>query len=219
MVLRSTSNRHSVGIITVLALYGSRLNGYVSAVLTLCKSAMTGSPLPFSPELNQAIDNTAGFLKMVSFHPGNFLLFSGCYTSYRAYTDYHQSLDKAVQKSLQKKQIVQAESRDIGMVVASRALGIASRGTLGIFAIICSFGVYASGCTTLSQVLDAMYEKTRWKEDQSDMEKARGKRYDHPDYIATKGMTEDEELSYLYDTYFTDKSEKRASTSVGCVKE
>ena len=93
--------------------------------------------------------------------------------------------------------------RAVGAGVASRALSIATRGSLGVFLCTGALVFYASGCSTTE---DAVQVTREWAQS------GRRRFYEfwgipdplgHPDYAATRGMTEEEELEYLSKTYFT----------------
>ena len=146
-------------------------------------------------------DDMTSFATRMLLHPGNILLATGVPSVYTAYRRFHQSLDSSLPSA--------AGGRDLGAAVASRALGVATRGSYGVFAILGSLVFYASGCSTFP---DAVSACQRWGQaGRETLTSSLGLEddstgYNHPDYQATKGMTEDEELDYLSKKYFSANS-------------
>jgi hypothetical protein len=141
--------------------------------------------------------------------PGNVLLASSfpfCYRAYRDYNKYSQMILQAPHSSDNK----------LGMMVASRALGIATRGSIGVFALTGSLVFFWNGWSSLS---DAVHSTQQWA--QSRRQRLLGllgvtdRHQKDSDFIATKDMTEEQALDYLTKKYFrsqvretADKNEK-----------
>lgn len=121
-------------------------------------------------------------------------------------------------------------ARQMGLQLASRALGLATLGTMGSFGLIgagkhfCSFklsqtgmkgishfasvhvhisvvGFYLSGCRSIGEAMSTTREwassRTQSFEDWMGMDDRESKT--HPEVVATKNMTEEEEVNYVYD--------------------
>ena len=168
-----------------------------------------------------------------SVNPGHVLLLTSLPVCYGAYRDYNKPLDKVVQQLLEKqtggrvkmdyniRTAQESVRRAVGSAVASRALGVATRGSLGIFGLCGAMIFYASGASSLSE---AVHSTQRWAQsgrkrlfDFLGIHDTFGK--DHPDYIATRGMTEEQELEYLSKTYFSIENESSSSSSSSSLEE
>lgn len=99
-----------------------------------------------------------------------------------------------------------AGRRQMGVHMAARALRIATIGTVSTFGIMGALGFYASGYRSF----DALVTDTReWGsrnrqsfEDWLGIEDIPSKT--DPEAIATKGMTEEEEMNYIYERHLKD---------------
>jgi hypothetical protein len=149
-------------------------------------------------------------------HPGHVLLFTSLPICYGAFRDYNKSIEDLACDILKRQtggrvkidNLLAAEAnvrRAVGAGIASRALSVATRGSIGIFAFSGAMIFYASGCSTINEAAQATRESAQ---------SGRRKFYsylgvkdpfgeDHPDYIATRGMTEEQELDYISKTYFS----------------
>ena len=153
------------------------------------------------------------------FHPGNLLLATGLPACYGAYRDYYRSLDPVLEKSVGARALKEG-GRSLGAAVATRALGVATRGSYGVLALLGSAVFYASGCSTFTGAMEscrnwAQAGRERLTDTLGLEDENSG--YNHPDYQATKGMTEEEQLEYLANKYFstttTAASETTSSTT------
>lgn len=148
-------------------------------------------------------------------HPGNILLISsiplcaGAYIGYKIPTDRVEELVESRRRRRKKgiKQranpVREAAVKVIAARTASKALRIATVGTVGAFSFLGAIGFYVSGYDTFEDAVSGT--KTRasiwytFLERFSGGDQAISKT--HPEVVATKDMNEDEELQYLYHTY------------------
>lgn len=142
--------------------------------------------------------------------PGNVLLLSSIPFCYRSYSDYRKYSDMiARQRTLPSNHVIVDEK--LGMKVASRALGIATRGNLGLFALTGSFLFFVNGWSSMT---DAVHATERWAQ-------SRRQRVmtvlgipdrnadDHPDGhgVEAEQMTEEQKVNYhLAKEYFEEAS-------------
>lgn len=92
-------------------------------------------------------------------------------------------------------------ARQLGFQTASKALGIATFVNLGAFSLLGAVGFYLSGCKSISE---AMSRTQQWASSRAQsfdewvgLDNRESKT--HPEVLATKNMTEEEELNYVYD--------------------
>ena len=107
----------------------------------------------------------------------------------------------------QKVKIVSADVKALAAQTASKALRIATLGTVGAFGFVIGLGFYVSGHNT---VRDATTATKRWASVLSSSLEMffggdRGISKIHPEVIATKDMNEDEQLRYIYNKYIKDE--------------
>lgn len=105
--------------------------------------------------------------------------------------------------------------RQMGVQTAARALRIATLGTVTTFGVVGAIGFYASGYRSF----DALVTDTRaWAsqnrqffEDWLGIEDRPSKT--DPEAIATRNMTEEEEMNYIYERHLKDAEKKPGDTS------
>ncbi|CAJ1942894.1 unnamed protein product [Cylindrotheca closterium] len=141
-------------------------------------------------------------------NPWNILGISGCTVVAGAFFGYKKPTKK-LQKLVDLKK-VDAEKlagrREMGFQAASRALRIATIGTVGTFGVVAVAGFYASGYRSFDALVNdtrAWGEQNRQSfEDWLGIENRPSKT--DPEAIATKNMTEEEELNYIYERHLKD---------------
>lgn len=143
------------------------------------------------------------------FTPGNVLFFSSFPFCYRAYRDYHKYSQMIVQARVASASSSTAvPDNKLGMMVASRALGIATRGSVGLFALTGSCIFFCNGWSSLS---DAVQATQRWAQSRRQrlitLLGLQDKHNQDPDYIETKHMTDEQALNYLAKKYFVSQEE------------
>jgi hypothetical protein len=91
----------------------------------------------------------------------------------------------------------------LGMMVASRALGIATRGSVGLFALTGSLVFFWNGWSSLS---DAVHSTQQWAQSRRqrllDLLGVTDRHQKDPDFVATKDMTEEQAYDYFTKKYF-----------------
>ena len=115
--------------------------------------------------------------------------------------------------------------RSLGVAVASRALRVATTGMIGVFTLAVGILFYSTGTDSVSQMLATLQQSSRrrlqqWEEcvrpifqspntnhnnsNNSNNNQESRQRYNenHPEYKRIQAMTEEEELEYIYQTYF-----------------
>jgi hypothetical protein len=95
--------------------------------------------------------------------------------------------------------------RVIGSITAVRALRVASVATVSAFAFTGAMSLYATGCTTFQELFVVTRTWAYTKRQQVDAMLGvdqRIHRDQHPDIAAIQGMSEAQELDYVYKTYF-----------------
>lgn len=107
--------------------------------------------------------------------------------------------------------------RAVGSAVASRALRVASSGSVGIFGVTIAVAFYASGCTTVEQ---AMVSTRHWAHSgRKSLDRFFGVRdrvdRDHPEYLITTAMTEEQEIEHVSKTYFPNEDWQAETNDVG----
>lgn len=167
----------------------------------------------------------------LSIHPGHFFLIGSLPLLYNAYRGYRNpAFDDVALKVLKRQSSTTIEEtiskvpvgetwnvvvattddsirRAVGSAVAGRALRVATFATTGIFCLGVSFTFYAFGWNSTSQ---AISETKRWARTQRNrLDSCLGikERIDenHPEYLITKNMTENEEYAYISKTYFPEE--------------
>ena len=106
-------------------------------------------------------------------------------------------------KRLRAKTVDQDAIRAVAAHTASKALRIATLGTVGTFGFLSAVAFYISGYKSLEE---AVVGTTRWasslgKSIEYTMGGDKAVSRTHPEVLATKHMKEDEELRYIYDKY------------------
>jgi hypothetical protein len=162
-----------------------------------------------------------------SIHQGHLLLATSLAFGFLAYRDYHRPLDDVIQKALLKSRYhaktiqdhqnqnhlplmnIESASDDIkramGSITAVRALRVATIATVSMFAFTGAISLYATGCTTFQEFFALT---RRWAvAKRQTLDEVLGvdqrvHRDQHPDIAATQGMSEEQELDYVYKTYF-----------------
>lgn len=156
-------------------------------------------------------------------HQGHLLLATSLAFGFLAYRDYHRPLDDIIQKALLKsrhhaKHIIKDQNplmniesasddlrRAMGSITAVRALRVATVGTASIFAFTGAISLYATGCTTFQELFIITRQWAVTKRQTLDVllgVDQRVHRDQHPDIAATQGMSEEQELDYVYKKYF-----------------
>jgi hypothetical protein len=114
----------------------------------------------------------------------------------------------------------EALRRTIGSITAVRALRVATLTTTSAFALTGALSLYVTGCTTFQEffVLTRTWAYTqRQALDTMLGIDQRVHRDQHPDIAAIQGMTEEQELDYVYKTYFPQDEEMvDGDPSPGC---
>ncbi|GAX21340.1 hypothetical protein FisN_6Lh095 [Fistulifera solaris] len=128
--------------------------------------------------------------------PGNVLLASSFPFCYRAYRDYHKYSQMILQAPY-------STDNKLGMMVASRALGIATRGSIGVFALTSSLVFFWNGWSSFS---DAVHSTQQWAQSRRELLLTlfgiSDRHQKDPDFVAIKDMTEEQALDYLTKKYF-----------------
>jgi hypothetical protein len=186
---------------------------------------------------SQQPDNVAGSCPLtlaegrafsLSIHPGHVFFAGSLPFCLQAYRGYQKPLDSAVHDVLkvQTRGNVSIENlklaeenirRAVGSAVASRALRVASAGSVGLFGMATAVVFYASGCTTVEQ---AMSSTQHWAHaGRKGLDRFFGVTNrvdrDHREYLITKNMTEDEEIEHISKTYFPNEDWQAESNDVG----
>jgi hypothetical protein len=158
-----------------------------------------------------------GMSGLSSIHPGHVFLVGSLPFCVQAYRGYQRPLDPVVQDVLKAKaggnvrieELKLAEEyirRSVGSAVALRALRVATLGSFGVFGMAIAGVFYASGCSTTQE---AMVSIQKWAHSgRKQLDRALGIRrvdFDHPEYLITQTMTEEEELEHVSKTYFPDE--------------
>jgi hypothetical protein len=150
--------------------------------------------------------------------PGHILLVCSLPFCIRAYRGYQRPLEAIVQEVLLQrtggrvkiedaKVAEEGVRRAIGSAVASRALGVATMGSIGVFGLVGALAFYASGCNTVSEAVSSTSRWGRTRRQELDSFFGVKSRVDerHPEVLVTRGMTEEEELEHISKTYFPDE--------------
>lgn len=140
-------------------------------------------------------------------NPWNIMGISGCTVLAGAYVGYKRptkKLQNLVHAKIDAEKL--ASRKQLGFQMASRALRVATIGTVSSFGVVAAVGFYGSGYRSF----DALVNDTRaWGtqnrqsfEDWLGIEDRASKT--DPEAIATKNMTEDEEMNYIYERHLKD---------------
>ena len=151
-------------------------------------------------------------------HPGHFFLVSSlpfCWTAYRGY--YQTPLEQVVQNVLKARNVPITEQlqkadndgirKAVGSAVASRALRVATAASIGAFGLVTAGLFYASGCHSIEQAVANTRQwahQTRRRMDAFFGVENRVDK-DHPEYLITQSMSEEEELDFVSKTYLPDE--------------
>lgn len=97
--------------------------------------------------------------------------------------------------------------RAVGSAIASRALRVATAGSIGIFGMTSALIFYASGCTTLNQAVSSTRQWAHSGRRRFDSRFGIQGRVDkdHPEVLLAENMTEEEELEYISKRYLPDE--------------
>eukprot|EP00934_Nitzschia_sp_Nitz4_P004864 Nitzschia sp. Nitz4//scaffold42_size132992//65147//65943//NITZ4_003396-RA/size132992-augustus-gene-0.104-mRNA-1//1//CDS//3329551709//4854//frame0 len=108
--------------------------------------------------------------------------------------------------------VIEAESmaaRELGVSMAARALGVATLGTFGFFGLIGAAGFYLAGYRSVPEAWNgtrawasghrSSFENWLGMDDRESLT--------HPDVVATKAMSEEEEWNYVYDKLMNEVQE------------
>lgn len=201
----------------------------------------------YLPPLTHFITTSKEYVS--TWHPGHCCMITGIpllVHSYYGYTNFHNSSEQLVQQILVKQQqqgnmMMSASSqlptapsatapnvleegirRRIGVVVAGRALQVATTGMIGIFAVSIGLIFYGTNTSSVEQVLSTLQRSSRkhcqkWERSirsffpsnhNPTAAHPQQQRYDehHPEYQKIQTMTEEEELDYIYQTYIREQS-------------
>jgi hypothetical protein len=169
------------------------------------------------------------YLSNVNVHPGHVCVLTSMPLCLHAYNGYHQPLETIVQKIITKQSNITEESvirRSVAISVASRALRVATFGSLGFCTLSIGILFYITNSSSVSQLIYNIKhysQKQRISIDeyiygpsneQSQQQQQQLRRYDenHPEYKKLQSMNEDDELQYIYQTYFQKDYETSCST-------
>jgi len=151
-------------------------------------------------------------------HPGHFFLVSSlpfCWTAYRGY--YQTPLEQVVQNVLKARNvpitITELQKADdgirkaVGSAVASRALRVATAASIGAFGLVTAGLFYASGCHSIEQAVTGTRQWAHQTRRRMDAFLGVENRVDqdHPEYLMTQSMSEEEELDFVSKTYLPDE--------------
>jgi hypothetical protein len=146
-------------------------------------------------------------------HPGHVLLGGSLPFCYQAYRDYVKPLDRYTDPVVRKfadGYSDESARRAVGVVVASRALRVASFASVGVFGICAAAAFYATGCTTTPQAIE---QTTVWahraRRRFDDLFKVERIDRDHPDFRESLSLAEEQELEkYFSPQDFQDDDDK-----------
>lgn len=154
-------------------------------------------------------------------NPGNILLLSSipfCIGGYIGYKKPTEKLERLVGKKIDGKEMESLpELRRLGLQSAGRALRLATLGTIGSFGMLGAAAFYASGYETLEEAID---HTRRWSshyrasfESWLNMEDRPSTT--HPEVVATKHMSEEQQLNYIYENYIKEPEDETPQSSDG----
>lgn len=117
-------------------------------------------------------------------------------------------MDQVVQKTATSSVNEEHFRKALGSAVASRALRIATAGSVGAFGLAASGLFFLSGCQSLEQAVEATrnwaHDKRRSVDRVLLSDGVRIDR-DHPEVRAVANMTQEEEMEYIAKTYLPDE--------------
>jgi hypothetical protein len=190
---------------------------------------------------------TASEKYISTLHPGHCCMITGIpllLHAYYGYYNYHSSSEQLVQDIIRKQQSIiralpppldvataavadvpphlleESIRRSIGVAVASRALRVATTGTLGIFSISMGLLFYSTQTSSVTQIVQILQQSSRkhcqtWQQSIHTLFRSSNNAanslqvqpYDenHPEYKKVQAMTEEEELEYIYQTYIQEQ--------------
>jgi hypothetical protein len=153
-------------------------------------------------------------MNLPTIHPGHAFFAGSLPFCFSAYRSYQKPLDDILRARLGNKVPLrdlqgaeEAVRQAVGSAVAARALRVATLGSVGVFGLSCSLFFYAMGCSSTEQALS---RTRKWAhERRRKLDKALGIENrvdcDHPEVLAVKGMTEEDEMKHISETYFPDE--------------
>ena len=151
-------------------------------------------------------------------HPGHFFLATSLPFNYWAYKGFNQPLEDLVQTVLKERTNGRVKIRDIkgaeedvrravASAVASRALRVATCTSVGTFGLVAAGCFYWSGCQTMGEAIEITQGWAHSRRKDLDRFIGTQGRIDrsHPEVMAVKGMSEEEEMQYISDKYLPDE--------------
>jgi hypothetical protein len=154
--------------------------------------------------------------KLPSVHPGHVLLSSSLPFLWTAYRGFQKPLAPLVQNVLKETTAgkVQVDNlkaaeenirRVVGSTVASRALRVASAGTIGVFGLVGALVFYSTGCRTFEQAVTSAKSWAQASRRRIDGAFAPQERIEaeQRELLEMRGMTEEEEMAYVSKKYFS----------------
>jgi hypothetical protein len=154
-------------------------------------------------------------------NPGNILLFSSipfCIGGYIGYKKPTEKLDKLAGVKADGKEMESlAEARRVGLQTAGRALRLGTLASMGTCGMIGAALFYASGYQSVEEALShtriwASYYRESFEKWLA-MEDRPSKT--HPEVVATKHMTEEQEMNYIYENYIKEPEENTTNNQQG----
>jgi hypothetical protein len=154
-------------------------------------------------------------------NPGNVLLLSSipfCIGGYIGYKKPSEKLDQLAGVKADGKEMESlAEARRVGIQTAGRALRLGTLGSMGSCGMIGAALFYASGyqsveeATSHARIWAPYYRESfeKWL----NMEDRPSKT--HPEVVATKHMTEEQEMNYIYENYIKEPEENTTNNKQG----
>lgn len=153
-------------------------------------------------------------------HPGHFFLVTSLPLCFSAYGGWRKPMNVFIEdylRAVTKGKITELENADpqirksVGSAVAARAFRVATFGSLGVFGLVASLVMYASGCQSFHEASQMLQE---WSRQPKVYEALGVKDRLAEGYRETEGMTPDEELEYIAKTYFPGSNETENEMNV-----
>ena len=151
-------------------------------------------------------------------HPGHFFLTTSLPFCWIAYRGFRAPLDRVVETVLAQHNVATTTMTDltqtelvvrrtVGSVLAGRALRVATCASIGGFGLMTAGLFYLSNCQTLEEAVTSTREWAQRSRQEMDAALGIENRIDqdHPEYLLTQSMSEDEELEYVAKTYLPDE--------------
>jgi len=150
-------------------------------------------------------------------HPGHFFLATSLPFCWSAYRGYQTPLEGVVQSVLKHNKssgsslpdLSKAEEhvrKAVGSAVASRALWVATSASIGGFGILTASLFYLSGCHSVEQAISSTrhwaHSGRRRVDNFFGIDRVDK---DHPEYLLTQSMSEEEELEFVSKKYLPDE--------------